>query len=129
MNKYPKFKKVTTNPVANVVTQVFAPDEGMEFATLQIRVSNDQPAVNAQTPNPENFNRSIRIWVTTETDIANIGAETATLIEPKAEIAPNGAYSAFGLTIGANERVYIRASGSGVCVRASALQHELAAVV
>jgi hypothetical protein len=128
MNKYPKFKKTAVNPVANVVTLVMALDEGMEFGTLQLRITNDQPSISSSSPNPENFARTIRLWVTTESDIAAIGSETATLIEPKVEIAPNGSFSVFGLTLGGNERVYVRSSGAGVNVRASALQHEIASV-
>ncbi len=126
MNKYPKFKSNNVSLAANTVTEVFVPSVGMEFSTAQIRIANDQPSVDASTPNQESFVRRVRIWITNESNAANVANLTAGVFEPKAEIVPNGAYSGFGITVGGGERIFVRADGAGISVRVSALEHETA---
>ncbi len=128
MNKYPKFKSNAVALAANTVTEVFVPSAGMEFSTIQLRITNDQPGVDSSTPNQEPFVRRVRIWITSESNVANVANLTAGVFEAKAEIAPNGAYSGFGITVGGGERVFVRADGLGVTVRASGLEHETANV-
>lgn len=128
MNKYPRFKSQKSQLATNTVSEVFSLSQGIEFATVQVRVSNDQPTVGSNTPNLQIFVRDLRIWITNETNISLISNNNIDIFEPKAEIVANGSYSGFGITLGAGERMFMRAGGNGLTVRVSALEHEVTGI-